>query len=51
MEVHTILCISHVNRMIINTRQNQAFAAAQEARGAYTFHIEWEGEDLKGTTC
>ena len=39
MQVHTILCISHANREIVNRRQNEIFAAAQEARGAYTQHI------------
>jgi len=37
--------------MIINARQNAALAAAEEARGAYTVQLTWEGEDLKGTTC
>ena len=50
MEAQTILCISHAKRMIINARQNTAFAAVHEANGLHTRHIEWEGEALKGTT-
>jgi len=37
--------------MLINTRQNAAFAAAEKARGVHTVQLAWEGEDLKGTTC
>ena len=37
--------------MIINARQNTAFAAVHEANGLHTLHIEWEGQALKGTTC
>ena len=51
MEAHTILCISHAKRMIINARQNTAFAAVHEANGLHTRHIEWKGEAIKGTTC
>ena len=51
MEVQTVLCISHANRMTINARQNTAFAALHEADGKHTVHLEWTGEDLKGTTC
>ena len=51
LEAQTVLCISHAKRMIINARQNAAFAAAHEARGMHTCHIEWTGEMLKGTTC
>lgn len=51
MEAQTVLCISHANRMIINERQNTAFAALHEAAGKHTEHVEWSGEDLKGTTC
>ena len=51
MESQTVLCISHAKRMIINARQNTAFAAVHEANGLHTRHIEWEGEALKGTTC
>ena len=46
-----MLCISHANRMIVNARQNTAFAALHEADGKHTVHLEWSGEDLKGTTC
>jgi len=51
MEVQTVLCISHNHRVIINTRQNTAFAALHEAEGKHTVHLEWSGEDLTGTTC
>jgi len=51
MEVQTVLCISHNHRVIINTRQNTAFAALHEADGKHTVHLEWSSEDLKGTTC
>ena len=37
--------------MIINARQNTAFAAVHEANGLHTRHIEWKGEAIKGTTC
>jgi len=51
MEVQTVLCISHANRMTINARQNTAFTALHEAAGKHTVHVQWDGEDLKGTTC
>ena len=51
MEAQTILCISHAKRMIVNARQNTAFAAVREANGLHMHHIEWEGEAIKGTTC
>ena len=51
MESQAVLCISHAKRMIINARQNMAFAAVQEANGLHTHHIEWKGEAIKGTTC
>ena len=51
MEAPTILCISHAKRIVVNARQNTAFAAVHEANGLHTRHIEWEGEAIKGTTC
>ena len=51
MEAQTIRCISHTKRIVVNARQNTAFAAVHEANGLHTRHIEWEGEAIKGTTC
>ena len=32
-------------------RQNEAKAYKHEAEGGHTTHIEWTGDDIKGTTC
>ena len=38
-------------RIITNTRQNEAKAYMHEAEGGRTTHVEWIGDDIKGTTC
>ena len=51
IDIDIVLCVSHANRMIINKRQNEAKAMEHEASGGATVHIDWSGDDIKGTTC
>ena len=51
IDIDIVLCISHANRMIINNRQNEAKAMQHEANGGATVHVDWSGDDIKGTTC
>ena len=49
LEFDVVLCVSHANRMLVNRLQNEAKARIYE-RCYPTYHVEWSGEDIKGTT-
>ena len=49
-EFDLVLCVSHANRMLCNARLNE-IKAQMAAATRKTFKLEWEGDDIKGTTC